>query len=207
MLDAFYTAFSPACLSLLGLWIVAVQMRADEVRADPELSRRTYVVALFFALPGLMSVFALIDSANPVFWRVAFAVMGLGGAASLIPARGLPGTLRIRDVADVAAVILYLAIAILAMIGGLDAERAAAALLTVVIFLGFNIAWLFLFAPLDPADRPKQQEPRTLEQPVPTLGTPTRSDLPAMPVPRPPQGSKPAHTAAHPGAQQYPPPA
>ncbi|HEY6492431.1 MAG TPA: hypothetical protein VIZ43_04100 [Trebonia sp.] len=50
MLDAFYGAFSPACLALLGLWLVALQMRADEVRASPELSRRTYAVALFFAL-------------------------------------------------------------------------------------------------------------------------------------------------------------
>ena len=65
MLDAFYTAMSPAALALLGLWLVAVQMRADEVRASRELSRRTYAVALFFALPGLMSVMALVDTANP----------------------------------------------------------------------------------------------------------------------------------------------
>lgn len=151
MLDAFYGAFSPACLALLGLWLVAVQMRADEIRASPELSRRTYVVALFFALPGLMSVFALIDSGNSVFWRVSFAVMSLGGAAALFPARGLPGSARIRNVADVMAVTLYLAIAVLAMIGGLPRERAAAVLLTALIFLGFNVAWLFLFAPLTPA--------------------------------------------------------
>jgi hypothetical protein len=41
MLDAFYGAFSPACLALLGLWLVTVQMRADEVRATPGLTRRT----------------------------------------------------------------------------------------------------------------------------------------------------------------------
>jgi len=39
MLDAFYGAFSPACLALLGLWLVAVQMRADEIRVNKELTR------------------------------------------------------------------------------------------------------------------------------------------------------------------------
>ena len=81
MLDAFYGAFSPACLALLGLWLVAVQMRANEVRASKELTRRTYVVALFFALPGLMGVIALIDTANPAFWRVSFAIISLVGAS------------------------------------------------------------------------------------------------------------------------------
>lgn len=148
MLDAFYTAMSPAALALLGLWLVAVQMRADEVRASRELIRRTYGVALFFALPGLMSVMALIDSTNPLFWRVSFAVLGVVGAAVLFPAGGLPGSARIRNVADVLAVILYVAIAVLGIIGGPDRERAAAVLLTALVFLGFNVAWLFLFAPL-----------------------------------------------------------
>ena len=29
MLTAFYTAFSPACLALLGLWMVVVQLRIN----------------------------------------------------------------------------------------------------------------------------------------------------------------------------------
>jgi hypothetical protein len=181
MLDAFYGAFSPACLALLGLWLVAVQIRADEVRASPALSRQTYVVALFFALPGLMSVFALIDTANPVFWRSSFAVMALGGAASLYPGRGLPGSARIRNAANVTAVILYLAIAIAAMIGGPDRERAAAVLLTVLTFLGFNVAWLFLFAPLTATDASARRGPG---EPSGDAGVPTRTDLPVAGVTR-----------------------
>jgi hypothetical protein len=149
MLDEFYAAFSPGCLALLGLWLVAVQMRADEVRASPALRRRTYVVALFFVLPGLMSVIALIDPANPAFWRASFAIIGLAGAAVLFPGHGLPGGTRVRNAADIVALILYLVIAVVAVIGGLDMERTAAVLLTALIFLGFNIAWLFLFTPLD----------------------------------------------------------
>jgi hypothetical protein len=152
MLDAFYGAFSPACLALLGLWLVAVQMRADEVRASRELSRRTYAVALFFALPGLMSVIALIDTANPVFWRASFAIIALVGAAVLFPAHGLPAGARLKNLADVVALILYVTIAVLAIIGGPVMQRTEAVLLTALIFLGFNVAWLFLFTPLGPAD-------------------------------------------------------
>jgi hypothetical protein len=162
MLDAFYGAFSPACLALLGLWLVAVQMRADEVRASPELRRRTYVVALFFALPGLMSVIALIDTANPAFWRVSFAIIALGGAGALFPVGGLPAGARVRNVADGMAALLYLAIAALAMAGGPVLQRTVAVLLTALIFLGFNLAWLFLFTPLDakaPHDGQNPQQP------------------------------------------------
>ena len=59
-LSAFYGAFSPACFALLGLWLVAVQVRLPVWEKDPERRRRSYGVALHFALPGLMSMFALL---------------------------------------------------------------------------------------------------------------------------------------------------
>lgn len=161
MLDAFYTAMSPAALALLGLWLVAVQMRADEVRASRELIRRTYAVALLFALPGLMSVIALIDSADPLYWRVSFALISVIGAGALLPVGGLPGSGRIRNIADVLAVLLYVGIAVLGIIGGPGMERVAAVLLTALIFLGFNLAWLFLFAPIrDAKERPEPPQAR-----------------------------------------------
>ena len=52
-LSAFYGAFSPACFALLGLWLVAVQVRLPVWEKDPERRRRSYGVALHFALPGL----------------------------------------------------------------------------------------------------------------------------------------------------------
>jgi hypothetical protein len=158
MLDAFYGAFSTACLALLGLWLVAVQMRSDEVRASRELSRRAYAVALFFALPGLMSVIALIDTGNPAFWRVSFVIIALVGAAVMFPVHGLPGGTRVRGVVDIAALVLYAAIAILALIGGITMERTEAVLLTTLIFLGFNVAWLFLFVPLAPTKPTPSEE-------------------------------------------------
>jgi hypothetical protein len=133
-------------------------MRAEELRASQELSRRAYAVALFFALPGLMSVIALIDTGNPAFWRVSFAGIALVGAAVLYATRGLPGGTRVRNIADIAALILYAAIAVIALIGGAIAERTEAVLLTALIFLGFNLAWLFLFAPLAPTHTTAPQE-------------------------------------------------
>jgi hypothetical protein len=55
MLTGFYGAFSPACLALLGLWLVVVQVRMREWQGSATHRRRSYGVALIFALPGVMS--------------------------------------------------------------------------------------------------------------------------------------------------------
>ncbi len=160
MLSGFYAAFSPACFALLGLWLVVVQIRLREWQGSALHRRRSYGVALHFALPGMMSLLALIDPADPVFWRVSFAVIALGGAAVLtlvsgLPARSTPdraGGLPAAPVADqlglaayLAAIALYLLIGALAVVGGLDVLRTEAVLLTLLVFLGFNVAWLLLF--------------------------------------------------------------
>jgi hypothetical protein len=45
------------------------------------------------------------------------------------------------------AIALYVVVAVLAIIGGVDLLRTEAVLLTVLIFVNFNIGWLLLFAP------------------------------------------------------------
>jgi hypothetical protein len=160
MLDAFYGAFSPACLALLGLWLVVVQMRLPQWQASeaaPAYQRASYGIALHFALPGLMSVLALIDSADPAYWRTSFEIIALGGAVVLIALRGLFGRARPGRAADpplggslalatyVVAVAAYLLVGVVAFIGGLQAQRVEAILLTGLVFLGFNAAWLLLF--------------------------------------------------------------
>jgi hypothetical protein len=164
MLGAFYGAFSPACFALLGLWLVVVQIRLREWQGSPPQQRRSYGVALHFALPGIMSLLALVDLADPVFWRVSFAVIALGGAVVVAmvgrsparsrptpgePAPGEPGHAPVADqlgvAAYLAAIALYLLIGALAVVGGLAVLRAEAVLLTLLVFLGFNVAWLLLF--------------------------------------------------------------
>ncbi len=157
VLNAFYGAFSPACFALLGLWIVVVQIRIDDWRGDDTRKRMSYVIALNFALPGMMGVLALIDSRDAAFWRVSFAVIALAGAVGSYLMRGFPARDRLGTAACWTAIAVYAVVAILAIIGGLDMLRAEAVLLTALIFVGFNIAWLLLFSPVD-EPRPAAQE-------------------------------------------------
>jgi len=155
MLDAFYGAFSTACFALLGLWLVVAQMRIGDWEKDPERRRRSYGVALHFVLPGIMSVFALIDSQAAAFWRVSFAVVAFGGAVVMAAVRGFPsrpGRGRALPVSDqlgvaayVTAIVLYVLIGVLALVPGRDVLRTEAVLLTALVFLGFNVAWLLMF--------------------------------------------------------------
>jgi len=159
MLTGFYGAFSPACLALLGLWLVVVQVRLREWQGSAVHRRRAYGVALIFALPGVMSLLALIDPQNPDYWRVSFAIIAIGGAVALAAVRGFPvrrertaaGTPG-SPVADqlglaayIAGIALFAVIGALAFAGGPTILRIEAVLLTVVVFLGFNVAWLLLF--------------------------------------------------------------
>jgi hypothetical protein len=116
-------------------------------------------VALTFALPGVMGLLALIDPQDPAYWRVSFAIVALGGAVALVAVRGFP-VRRDRTSAGaaawplpdqlglaayIAAIVLYVLIGALALAGGAAVLRVEAVLLTVVLFLGFNVAWLLLF--------------------------------------------------------------
>jgi hypothetical protein len=164
-LSAFYGAFSPACFALLGLWLVAVQVRLGEWEHDQERRRRSYGVALYFALPGLMSMFALIDVQTSVFWRVSFGVISISGVVIMALVRGypvapgrdhprlrgLPAADRLGLAAYVTAIVLYVIMGVLAVRGGLYALRTEAVLQTLLIFLGFNVAWLLLLDDRKPA--------------------------------------------------------
>ena len=159
MLSGFYGAFSPACLALLGLWLVVVQVRMREWQGSAIHRRRSYGVALIFALPGVMSLLALIDPRDPDYWRVSFAIIALGGAVALAAVRGFParrertaaGTAgfslpdQLGLAAYIAGIALFALIGALAFAGGPAILRVEAILLTAVVFLGFNVAWLLLF--------------------------------------------------------------
>jgi hypothetical protein len=157
-LSAFYGAFSPACFALLGLWLVAVQVRLPVWEKDSQHRRRSYGVALHFALPGIMSMLALIDLQTSVFWRVSFGIVAVSGVVIMALVRGFPvapgrddtdgrslaGVDRLGLAAYAAAIVLYVLIGVLAVRGGLEALRTEAVLQTLLVFLGFNVAWLLL---------------------------------------------------------------
>lgn len=174
MLNVFYGAFSPACFALLGLWLVIVQIRLQEWQGSAVHRRRSYGVALHFALPGIMSLLALVNPEDSAFWRVSFAIIALGGAIVLATVRGFPlrsgqpgaaeaAAARPDQVglaAYIAAILIYILIGVLAFAGGLAALRTEAILLTLLLFLGFNAAWLLLFDDRHPSHgRPSATAP------------------------------------------------
>jgi len=77
MLTAFYTAFSPACFSLLALWlaIIAINAHAWLSSQHRHHQQQAYIVALYFAAPGTMSLLALINPQSTFVWRVYFIVV------------------------------------------------------------------------------------------------------------------------------------
>lgn len=152
MLTAFYSTFATVCFTLLGLWIVVVQTRHAEWRRLALQQRRAFGIALHFSLPGLMSLLSLVNPASTVLWRISFAIVAGSGAIVLALVRS-PGSTRLGVFAYVAAVILYVLIAVVAVapsivdyIGDLARPlRVEAVLLTIVVFLGANVAFLLLF--------------------------------------------------------------
>jgi len=105
MLTAFYTAFSPACFALLGLWMVVVQLRITDWNKSDDIGktgrvyqRRSYGVALHLALPGLMCVLALVSTLDALYWQVAFVVIALSGAVIMYLDRPDPAPLHHRGV-------------------------------------------------------------------------------------------------------------
>ena len=152
MLKDFYLAFATVCFTLLGLWIIVVQTRHAEWRRSAVHRRRAYGISLHFALPGLMSLLSLVDPASTELWRVAFAVVAAGGAVTLVVVRGSTPT-PLGAASYVAAIVLYLLIALVAVAPGIVGDlqlsarplRVEAVLQTFVVFLGANVAWLLLF--------------------------------------------------------------
>ena len=83
MLNQFYAAFAPLSFTVYGLWLIVVQTRHADWRRSPAHRRRAYAVSLHFALPGLMSLLALVDPTNTTVWRISFALSGAAGAISV----------------------------------------------------------------------------------------------------------------------------
>jgi hypothetical protein len=153
MMTDFYISFSALCFTILSLWLVVVQQQFRQWADDPDLKRRSYGIALHFSLPGIMTLVALVDPLSSTLWRTSYAIIALGGALVIVVIRGAaPNTLG--KVAYAAAIVLYLVVGIIAIVPahivrdiGITAApvRIEAVLLSALVFLGVNVAWLLLF--------------------------------------------------------------
>lgn len=134
-----------------------VQTRHAEWRRVPALRTRAYAVTLNFALPGLMSLLSLVDPKSSTEWRVSFAVVAILGTLVLLaiaPRGRVPGEgNQLAAAALVVAAVSYALVALVAISPGLVKDvsvsltplRCEAILLSVLIFLGVNVAWLLMF--------------------------------------------------------------
>jgi hypothetical protein len=153
VLTTFYTAFSPSCFALLGLWLVIVSINAPAWLASGHLrqQRQAYAVAQFFAAPGTMSLLALINTDSTTVWRVVFSLislMGLGSMAlfGLVHHGHSHAPLDVSDyVVYWGTLALYIAIAALAMTPAPILEYEGV-LLTALMLVGIHVALRLMLA-------------------------------------------------------------
>lgn len=162
MLSSFYQAFAPISFTLLGLWLIVVQTRHAEWRRSATQRRRTYAITLNFAFPGLMSLLSLVDPRSQTIWRVSFAAVSILGVVALVGlgwvTRGGGRTGLLPTAALLVAALLYALVAVVAIapgvVSGLGIDltplRVEAILLSLLVFLGVNVAWLLMFDEPEP---------------------------------------------------------
>jgi hypothetical protein len=161
--SAFYGVVSAINFTLLGLWWVAVRDWVELVGGTASARRTAYLVSLQFVIPGTVSLLAQVAPDVPVVWRTAFAVAGAVGAVGILMLAA-----ELRRVSDariapalfvIAGVPLYLAVAVVAAVpalsasipGGFTPIQIEAFLLTLLVFLGTQEAWVVR---LPPASQP-----------------------------------------------------
>lgn len=80
--EQFYNTLSMLSFTLLGLWWVVVQLRITQGEASPQQRRHIYSVLMFFLLPGLMSLYAVVDDSS-TWWRLVFGITALVGMVEI----------------------------------------------------------------------------------------------------------------------------
>lgn len=157
----FYATSSTLCFTLLGFWWVVVEYRHKELTHDATSRRFTFLVSLYFIVPGIVSLASLL--ATGALWRVAFGVAGLTGMLAVITGMrevaSRPGPLRSLGRTAWLGVPLYgllTAVAIVPDIArsslGLDPLQVEGFILLVVLLLGILLAWSLFTGPLADAD-------------------------------------------------------
>lgn len=166
MFSAFYGTFSTIAFTIFGLWMFVAQARFREWMENPDQYRRASAVSIQFALPGLMSLMALINPDSGPLWRLAFGLTSAVAILLLLALRSRPGgtPAGINEVANWIAIVLFACIGIVALspgvvnsvgIGGKGQSRHAEFFFFCLLLLdGLVIAWMMLFAEtLPPAER------------------------------------------------------
>jgi hypothetical protein len=158
----FYETLALAAFALLGLWWVVVAERRREWTALAYRRRQAYSVSLYFMLTGIMGLVSLISGTHPALWRLAFGIAGGLGVAelilSLVYVKGEPRRERRVQALMSLTLPLYLIIVAVAIHPSLAADigihltplETEAVVVSLLLFLGINYAWLLFMEPSDP---------------------------------------------------------
>lgn len=173
-MEQFYASVTTGCFLLMGLWWNVMQFRHIEWSQDRSARRMAYDVYLSFLLPAMMSMAAQIGGDLKFLWRAIFAVVGVMGlinALWLLPrvAARYPHTWFVRY-GRVFMAILYVLLVIVAVspqltIAPLKPVQVEGILLSLILFVGVNIAWEFMSQPKDEYTKPKKEEKELPEPP------------------------------------------
>jgi hypothetical protein len=157
--EKFYETVALAGFALLGLWWVVVADRRREWSQLAYRRRQAFSVSLYFTLTGIMSLVSLNSSGHPAIWRSAFGLAGALGAAELAlslfymsaePRRAR--RIQLILTTTLPLYVLIVAIAIrpsLASDVGIDLKplETEAIVVSLLLFLGINYAWLLFMEP------------------------------------------------------------
>ncbi len=156
--SAFYALVAGINFTLLGLWWVAVQERAELRRREYRAGRMAYVVSLQFVVPGTA---ALLSQAAPnvaVLWRASFTLAGLAGIAGILMLAPTLTSVKAGVVARLLLVLgvpLYGLVAIVAAVPGVNRAlnthltglQLEAVMFCLLVFLGAQTAWAAAMSP------------------------------------------------------------
>ncbi len=154
VISNFYLAFAPLSFTILGLWFIVVQTRHAEWSVSREHKSRATIVALQFALPGLMSLLSVVNPNSKSLWRISFTLTSLVGAAALLALTiGHGRRAPLFEAGHALAVLLFGAVAVVALKPSLVSDvglkaaplQVEATLLSLLMFFGVAVAWLLLF--------------------------------------------------------------
>jgi hypothetical protein len=158
--SAFYGTFSTIAFTIFGLWMFVAQARFREWMENRDQYRRASAVSIQFALPGIMSLLALINSESAALWRAAFAITSMVAVLLLLALQGRPGgtPAGANEVGNWIAVAMFAGIALIATrpdvlnpLGLSGQYRHVEFFFFCMLLLdGLVLAWIMLFAEIPP---------------------------------------------------------
>jgi hypothetical protein len=149
----FYQTAAQLCFTLLGLWWLVLQTKYREWIGDSDRRCMATNISLYFLLPGVMSLIALLGADIPLLWRTSFALASLLGAIETFLARRRVGS-HPRSALIAAeqwiGFALYLLIVLVVSLPGLtlagvqvNVLLVAGLALSMLVTLGVLLAWSY----------------------------------------------------------------